>query len=173
MQSSDTAYVFDQHAAHERVFYERFMEAYRNGSHVPQPVLTPFTVNVSADVYNMERDWMQTVAGMGYDIEDFGGNSFVVRGIPAYMSPGEADLFIRGLLEALDDPDIRGDAVEDKLIMRSCKSAVKGGEKLSEKEIEDLMSSLSQCANPYSCPHGRPTFIKLTKNDIERTFRRT
>ena len=172
MQSSDTAYVFDQHAAHERVFYERFMEAYRNGSHVPQPVLTPFTVNVSADVYNMERDWMQTVAGMGYDIEDFGGNSFVVRGIPAYMSPGEADLFIRGLLEVLDDPDIRGDAVEDKLIMRSCKSAVKGGEKLSEKEIEDLMSSLSQCANPYSCPHGRPTFIKLTKYDIERTFRR-
>ena len=172
MQSRDTAYVFDQHAAHERVFYERFMDSYRRGSHVPQPVLTPFTVNVSADVYTMDRDWMETVHAMGYDIEDFGSNSFLVRGIPAYMDPGEADRFIRGLLDALEDPHIRGGAIEDKLIMRSCKSAVKGGERLSEKEIRDLIHSLSLCSNPYSCPHGRPTFIKLTKYDIERAFRR-
>ena len=172
MQSKDSLYIFDQHAAHERVFYERFMRGYNGSAHVPQPVLTPFTLNVSADVYHADRNWLDDMKGFGYDIEDFGDRTFIVRGIPAYMSVEEAERFARAYLDAIDEESGRNNTVIDKLIMRSCKSAVKAHDKLSEMEIKDLMDKLSKCENPYSCPHGRPTFIKMTTYDIERSFRR-
>ncbi len=172
MQGRDTLYIFDQHAAHERVFYERFMEGYKNSSHVPQPILTPFTLSVSADVYLSGRDRLDDLRAMGYDIEDFGGSTFMIRGIPEYMTAEEAEGFVRGFIEASPDAGSGNDTVRDKLIMRSCKSAVKANDRLSEHEIKDLMSKLAACENPYSCPHGRPTFIKMTSYDLERSFRR-
>ena len=171
MQGKDCLYIFDQHAAHERIFYERFMEGYRNSSHIPQPVLTAFTINVSADVYLNEREHLDELAAMGFDIEDFGENTFIVRGIPEFMTLDEADGFLRGWLT--DTHEHSGNsAVRDKLIMKSCKSAVKANDSLSELEINDLIKKLSGCVNPFSCPHGRPTFIKVTRYDIERSFRR-
>ncbi len=172
MQSKDSLYIFDQHAAHERIFYERFMQGYNSTEHVPQPVLTAFTLNVSADVYCAERDWLDDMRNFGYDIEDFGEKTFIVRGIPAYMNAEEAESFARSYIEAASEERGHNRTVIDKLIMRSCKSAVKARDKLSELEINELMRSLSKCDNPYSCPHGRPTFIKLTEYDIERSFRR-
>lgn len=172
MQGRDTLYIFDQHAAHERVFYEKFMEGYKNSSHVPQPILTPFTLSVSADVYLSGRDRLDDLRAMGYDIEDFGGSTFMIRGIPEYMTTEEAGGFVRGFIEASPDAGSGNDTVRDKLIMRSCKSAVKANDRLSEHEINDLMSRLAACENPYSCPHGRPTFIKMTSYDLERSFRR-
>ena len=172
MQSKDSLYIFDQHAAHERVFYERFMQGHKNSSHLPQPVLTPFTLNVSADVYFADRGWLEDMKSFGYDIEDFGDRTFMVRGIPAYMSVEEAERFARAYLDAIGEESGYNKTVVDKLIMRSCKSAVKAHDKLSEMEIKDLMDKLSKCENPYSCPHGRPTFIKMTTYDIERSFRR-
>ena len=171
MQGKGSLYIFDQHAAHERIFYERFMKGYRNSSHVPQPVLTAFTISVSADVYLSEKDHLDELRRMGYDIEDFGDRTFIVRGIPEYMTPEEADGFARGWFEGTRGSG-DNDAVRDKLIMRSCKSAVKANDSLSEMEINDLMTKLAECANPFSCPHGRPTFIRVTSYDIERSFRR-
>ncbi len=172
MQSRDTVYLFDQHAAHERVFYEKFTDHYLRGEKNTQPVLAPLTINVSADVYYMRRDWLAPLEQAGYDIEDFGAETFVIRGIPSYMELSEADAFARSYLEALDEVSGRNDIVIDKLIMKSCKSAVKAGEHLSPMEIRDLISKLAACANPYCCPHGRPTFIRYTKYEIERSFRR-
>ena len=173
MQGEDSLYVFDQHAAHERVFYERFMDGYRNSTHIPQPVLTPFTINVSADVYLSERNHLDGLRSMGYDIEDFGDRTFIVRGVPEYMTLEEADGFARGWFEG--SGELCGgmnETVRDKLIMRSCKSAVKANDSLTEKEISDLIGKLSECGNPFSCPHGRPTFIRVTSYEIERSFRR-
>ncbi len=172
MEGRDTLYIFDQHAAHERIFYEKFMAAYNNEEHIPQPILTPFTLNVSADVYFMERAWLDDLHRMGYDIEDFGECTFIVRGVPPYMSLEEADGFVRAYAEALYDAGGSNDVVRDKLIMRSCKSAVKANDRLSELEIRELIGKLASCENPYACPHGRPTFIKLSSYDIERSFRR-
>ena len=172
MQSRDTVYLFDQHAAHERIFYEKFTDHYLRGEKNTQPVLSPLTINVSADVYYMSRDWLAPLEQAGYDIEDFGAETFVIRGIPSYMELSEADAFARFYLEALDEVSGRNDIVIDKLIMKSCKSAVKAGEHLSPMEIRDLISKLAACANPYCCPHGRPTFIRYTKYEIERSFRR-
>ena len=172
MQGRDELYIFDQHAAHERVFYEKFMRAYESSAHSPQPILTTFTINVSHDVYSMDREWLNDLTRMGYDIEDFGDCTFIVRGIPSYMTVGEAEGFARGFAEAAGEIGGSNRVVIDKLIMRSCKSAVKANDVLSEMEIKSLMEELAGCSNPYSCPHGRPTFIKFTSYDIERSFKR-
>ena len=172
MQGSDEVYIFDQHAAHERIFYEKFMRGYNNSAHSPQPVLTAFTINVSNDVYSMSGEWLGDLIRMGYDIEDFGDCTFIVRGIPPYMSLSEAEGFARGYAEAVGETGGINKVVVDKLITRSCKSAVKAHDVLSEQEITDLMSELAKCDNPYSCPHGRPTFIRISSYDIERSFRR-
>ena len=172
MQGKDELYIFDQHAAHERIFYEKFMRGYNNSAHSPQPVLTAFTINVSNDVYSMSGEWLGDLIRMGYDIEDFGDCTFIVRGIPSYMSVGEAEGFARGYAEAAGEAGGSNRVVIDKLITKSCKSAVKAYDVLSEHEITDLMSELAKCDNPYSCPHGRPTFIRVSSYDIERSFRR-
>ena len=172
MQGSDELYIFDQHAAHERTFYEKFMRGYNNSAHSPQPVLTAFTINVSNDVYSMSGEWLGDLIRMGYDIEDFGDCTFIVRGIPPYMSLSEAEGFARGYAEAAGEAGGSNKVVIDKLITKSCKSAVKAYDVLSEQEINDLMSELAECDNPYSCPHGRPTFIRISSYDIERSFKR-
>lgn len=172
MQGRDELFIFDQHAAHERVFYEKFLRGYNNSAHSPQPVLTSFTINVSHDVYSMSREWLSDLIRMGYDIEDFGDCTFVVRGIPPYMSIDEAEGFARGYAEAAGEAGGSNRVVIDKLITKSCKSAVKAHDVLSEHEINDLMAKLAECDNPYSCPHGRPTFIRVSSYDIERSFRR-
>ena len=174
MQSEDTVYFFDQHAAHERINYERFLSAYLNSEQYPQPVLTPVTINVSADVYYIAKDMLEPLIRMGYDISDFGSGTFIMRGVPAYVTLGEAESFVRKYLEETAQEGGSGlnTAVVDKLIMRSCKASVKGGEKLSEREVTDLISRLSECRDPYACPHGRPTFIRYTRYDIERSFKR-
>lgn len=172
MQGKDELYIFDQHAAHERIFYEKFMRGYNNSAHSPQPVLTAFTINVSNDVYSMSGEWLGDLIRMGYDIEDFGDCTFIVRGIPPYMSVDEAERFAGAYAEAAGEAGGSNTVVVDKLITKSCKSAVKAHDVLSEHEITDLMSELAECDNPYSCPHGRPTFIRISSYDIERSFRR-
>lgn len=173
MQSADIAYLIDQHAAHERIMYERFITVYNDSEHVSQPMLMHFSIETSSDVYAAERFWMDDLARLGFDIDDFGNNTFIVRGIPTYMDRGEAELFIHTYIE---DPESRSDrgntTVIDKLIMRSCKAAVKGNNKLSTMEIEELIKQLSNCVNPFSCPHGRPTFIRFTLSEISRAFKR-
>ena len=173
MQSTDIAYLIDQHAAHERIMYERFITMYNDSEHVSQPMLMPFSIETSSDVYAGERFWMDDLARLGFDIDDFGNNTFIVRGIPTYMDRGEAEIFLHTYIE---DPDSRPDrgntTVIDKLIMRSCKAAVKGNNKLSTMEIEELIRQLSNCVNPFSCPHGRPTFIRFTLSEISRAFKR-
>ena len=173
MQSTDIAYLIDQHAAHERIMYEHFITVYNDSEHVSQPMLMPFSIETSSDVYAAERFWMDDLARLGFDIDDFGNNTFIVRGIPTYMDRGEAELFIHTYIE---DPESRSDrgntTVIDKLIMRSCKAAVKGNNKLSTMEIEELIKQLSNCVNPFSCPHGRPTFIRFTLSEISHAFKR-
>ena len=120
----------------------------------------------------MDNEWLNDLRRMGYDIEDFGECSYIVRGIPPYMSAGEAERFAAAFAEGAREAGASNKTVIDKLILRSCKSAVKANDVLSEFEINDLMKKLAACDNPFSCPHGRPTFIKISSYDIERSFRR-
>ena len=173
-RAGDNLFILDQHAAHERILYEHLIQQYNKEVHLPQPIITPILLNTSGDVYNGTREWMEILERIGYDIEDFGTNTFIIRGIPAYMDVSEAEKFARETID-IQDNEVhlhRNTPVVDKLIMRSCKAAVKANDHLSEGEIRELLATLSQCVNPFSCPHGRPTFIRISKYEIERAFRR-
>ncbi len=166
-------YLIDQHAAHERVFYERFLREYRSEEKVRQSMLIPLQFTVSADVEAAEEDWIECVRRMGYHIEPFGERVYIVREMPAFMAAAEGEDFLRQFfLELEERPDLSRFATLDRLIIRSCKSAVKGGDKLHPEEIRALLEQLDACDNPWSCPHGRPTFVKMTRRDLERMFKR-
>ena len=172
-QDEDCFYMIDQHAAHERVFYEKLMRQFEAEEKVSQQMLVPLSFSVASEVAESENSWIGQVRAMGYDIEFFGNNTYIVREIPAFMEMSEAEAFLGDLFGAFRDrPDLTDHRTLDKIITRSCKSAVKGGDTLDAAEIEALMTQLSACRNPFSCPHGRPTFIKMTRYELERMFKR-
>ena len=169
----DDFYLIDQHAAHERVFYEKLLRQYNEREKLSQQLLLPLNMNVSANVTVTEDVWIEDVRSMGYDIEFFGSNTYIVREIPAFMELREAEDFLTDFFKELGSrPDLTDRNVLEKIVMRSCKSAVKGGDVLTEAEIDGLIKDLSACVNPFSCPHGRPTFIRMTRYEIEKLFKR-
>ena len=172
-QLSDVMYLIDQHAAHERVHYERFLREYHNSDTPSQSLLVPLQITVSADTAASEEDWIGELQKMGYSIEPFGDRVYIVREYPAFLSAEDSEAFIKDFIMGLDEnPDLRDFADLERIIMRSCKSAVKGGDSLHRMEIKALLEQLSQCDNPYSCPHGRPVFVKMTRYDLEKLFKR-
>lgn len=171
MQAEDAVYLFDQHAAHERIFFEKFKKSYESNDQLPQPILTPITITVSDSIYALDIDWIDDMYDMGFDINDFGPNTFVIKGIPSYLSVEEAETFARDFIDNIGEYT-ENKAVLDKLIMNACKAAIKANDTLSIMEIKDLIKALSLCENPFSCPHGRPTFLKVTKGQIEKAFKR-
>ena len=172
-QFEDKVYFIDQHAAHERVFYEKFLSEYKNSEKHYQHILIPVIREVTPALKSIEYIWMPLLESMGFLIEEFGDRTYRVTAIPVFMQISEAEAVLDYLLENIKEgTDIDNFVKIDKLIMRSCKSAVKGGDSLSMKECEELIYLLSNCENPYSCPHGRPTFIKLGKYEIEKMFKR-
>lgn len=169
----DSFYLIDQHAAHERIFYERLLAQYNNAEKVRQPLLMPLQFHVAAQITVTEEAWLSQVCSMGYEIAFFGNNTYLVREIPAFMELDEAGTFLSDLFRSLEDkPDLTNRKTLEKIIMRSCKSAVKGGDALSDSEVDALIKDLASCANPFSCPHGRPTFIRMRKYEIEKLFKR-
>lgn len=178
--AGDNLYIIDQHAAHERINYERLVEAYNKKTQSPQSILTPFSIEVSSSIYEREDIWSKILKKLGFDFDDFGDRTFIFRGIPKYMNIEEARLFVQTFIDELDEEFLNryenlnylNSRVIDKLIMKSCKKSVKGGDKLSIMEMQELIDDMSKCDNPFSCPHGRPTMIKINKNDVEKIFKR-
>lgn len=172
-QDDDNFYLIDQHAAHERIFYEKLLKQYDSADKAVQELMIPLNFNVSADVGASEESWIDDIRNMGYDIELFGNNVYIVRAIPAFMEMQEAEEFLNDLFNQFsDNPDLTSRSVLEKIIMRSCKSAVKAGDNLDNIEIQALLNQLKACDNPYSCPHGRPVFIKMSNYEIEKMFKR-
>ena len=170
---SDSFYLIDQHAAHERVFYEKLLKQYNETEKMRQQLLMPLQFHVPVQVTSAEETWLEKVISMGYDISFFGNNTYIVREIPAFMDMSEAESFLEDFFRELEDkPDLTNRKTLDRIITRSCKSAVKGGDHLEAAETDALMKDLYNCINPFSCPHGRPTFIRMTKYEIEKLFKR-
>lgn len=170
---SDSFYMIDQHAAHERIFYEKLLKQYNSSEKLSQQLMLPFSFDVPAHISADEEKWLDELLSMGYNIENFGERTYIVREIPAFMEIAEAETFLYDIFKELDDkPDLTNKNVLDKIIMRSCKNAVKSGDILSKEETEALINELKNCVNPFSCPHGRPTFIRMTRHEIEKMFKR-
>ncbi len=166
-------YLIDQHAAHERIFYEKLASEYENSEKLKQPLLMPFIITTSLSAGEDSAGWLSALSQMGFTMEEFGPDTYRVSEIPMFMELSEAEDFIKEFIENIHaSTDLRNMVVVNKLIMMSCKAAVKANDKLSDEEISALIKDLSKCVNPFSCPHGRPTFIKLTHYEIEKMFKR-
>lgn len=170
---ADCFYLIDQHAAHERIFYEKLMRQYESEEKLSQTILTPIIADVPYSIKSSEDSWVHIIRSMGFDIEPFGAKSYIIKEIPAFMELSEAQNMVNYFLENINENiDIKNEARINKIIMKSCKSAVKANDVLSMAECQRLIDDLAECENPYSCPHGRPTFIKMTKYEVEKMFKR-
>ncbi|QHI73732.1 DNA mismatch repair endonuclease MutL [Aminipila terrae] len=166
-------YLIDQHAAHERIFYEKLLKQYKDEEKLHQTILTPIMAEVPYAIKSTEKSWVQLLRNMGFEIEPFGTRTYIIKEIPMFMELSEAQNMVDYFLENIgEDVDIENEAKVSRIITRSCKSAVKANDVLSMAECRQLMNDLAKCENPYSCPHGRPTFIKMTKYEIEKMFKR-
>ena len=166
-------YLIDQHAAHERIFYEKLVGEYESSEKARQSLLVPLIINVSLAVSENHFDWLDALAKIGFTIDEFGSGTFRITEIPMFMELSEAEDFVNQFIENINDStNLSNKVVIDKLIMMSCKAAVKANDVLRMDEIRALINDLSSCINPFSCPHGRPTFIRLTHYEIEKMFKR-
>ena len=169
----DNFFLIDQHAAHERIFYEKLVGEYEKEEKTRQPILFPLIIDVDLKTKEEDAKWLQILNNMGFTIEAFGQNSYRISEIPTFMELSEAEDFINDFVDSITTTtNFRNSIVINKLIMKSCKSAIKANDHLEKEEIDALIKDLKNCINPFSCPHGRPTFIKLSRYEIERLFKR-
>ena len=174
IQYGNQLYIMDQHAAHEKVNYERLMEAYRKKERITQFVSPPMVISLTRAEEAILEEFKSEFERIGFTIEPYGGREYAISEIPANLyGINEKDLF----LEMLSDLEDRGsmqpsELIASKLASMSCKAAIKGGQKISFKEADALVSQLLTLENPYACPHGRPTIITMTKYELEKKFKR-
>ncbi len=169
----DCMYIIDQHAAHERVFYEAFMKHYEADAGVTQPVLAPLLIDRPRTLADLTDIIKSELLKMGFTVEEFGSQSFIVKTIPLFMELDEAEHFVKDYLASITPDMDYKDPNRRKIIMgRACKNAVKARDNITFEEAKALLQDLAKCDNPYTCPHGRPTLVKLSLYDIERMFKR-
>lgn len=174
IQYGNQLYIMDQHAAHEKVNYERLMEAYRKKERITQFVSPPMVISLTRAEEAILEEFKNEFERIGFTIEPYGGREYAISEIPANLyGINEKELF----LEMLSDLEDRGsmqpsELIASKLASMSCKAAIKGGQKISFQEADALVSQLLTLENPYACPHGRPTIITMTKYELEKKFKR-
>ncbi|MFZ5354202.1 MAG: DNA mismatch repair endonuclease MutL [Bacillota bacterium] len=172
-QSNDTFYIIDQHAAHERIMYEYLLSKYDNGDIAVQQLLLPIIIELSPKETIILSSSLTVFQRLGFELEWFGENAVAIRSIPIIMGEPCSGEFFSEVLSLLDGEtrDIKT-AKEKIIISMSCKNAVKAGAALTQEEMTELVSRLSQTKLPYTCPHGRPTIITLSDYELERKFKR-
>lgn len=174
IEYEDKLFIIDQHAAHEKVLYERTMKRVREKEFSSQRISPPIILTLSLEEQEMLERYEEQISAFGYEIEPFGGKEYAITAIPAdFEAVDMKSMFI----DMLDDfTNISGreapELILEKVASMSCKAAIKGGNHISRPEAEQLIDELLTLENPYHCPHGRPTIISMTKYEIERKFKR-
>lgn len=173
VEFEDKMFLIDQHAAHEKVIYEKKLKDFNNKDRLSQAV-TPMVITFNMQEQEVLVNYRELLYELGFEIEHFGGNEYVIRGVPADLTGlDEKEVFIE-IIDSLMEEGRRADSetVLSRLASISCKAAVKGNHKLSFIEAQSLIDQLMELENPYNCPHGRPTIISMDKYEIERKFKR-
>lgn len=167
-------YLIDQHAAHERILYEKLVGEFLNRKSGSQQLLTPVIRDVSPALASCDGEWIPVLERMGFGAEIFGEGSYIIREIPFFMTIEESEEFLDEFFDAYAEDGKGPDnfIAIDKIITRSCKSAIKAHDYIKPEETEALIKDLKACRNPFSCPHGRPTFIRFSLYEIEHMFKR-
>lgn len=174
IEHDNKLYIIDQHAAHEKVLYERMMKQLKNKEMTTQYVSPPIILSLTRAEQDILERFADVFAELGYVISPFGGNEFAIEGVPGNLFSFDVKTFFMELLASCDS--LKGndghDMILEKIASMSCKAAIKGNNRLSRPEIEALLEELLSLENPYHCPHGRPTIIAMTKYEIEKKFKR-
>lgn len=173
VQYEDKFYIIDQHAAHEKVLYERTVRSLANKEIISQMVSPPLVLTLSMQEAEKLSRYQDYFKELGFEIEPFGGKEYTVSAVPANLyGLAEKDLFLE-LLDSLEYVNGRNaEMILDKIASMSCKAAVKGNQRMSTAEAQALIEELLALENPYNCPHGRPTIISVTRQEIEKKFKR-
>lgn len=175
VQFGDKMFIIDQHAAHEKVLYERTIKRLKDRQTISQNINPPIILSLSMREEEIVREYMDYFNELGYEIEEFGGREYAVRSVPFDLfSVAKKDLLMEIIDDLSDDASLKrqSDLILDRVATMSCKAAVKGNNKLSFQEANALIDELMGLDNPYNCPHGRPTIISMSKYELEKKFKR-
>ncbi len=173
IEYEDKFYMMDQHAAHEKVIYERYMRHLKGKKMDCQMIAPPVIVELSMREEQALNNNIDIFQKIGFEIEAFGGKSYKITGIPADLPNIDLNQLFIDILDRIGKENpIALDIVTQRVATMACKAAVKGNNQLSENEVKQLIYELMQAENPYNCPHGRPTLIVMSKYEVERKFKR-
>ena len=174
IEFSDHLYIVDQHAAHEKVLYERTVATLKNREYTSQLVNPPVILTLGSTEQVLLEKYMGYFTGIGFEIEHFGGNEYAVRAVPDNLFSIARKELLTEMLDSLSDDIFKGspDSVYERIASMSCKAAVKGNNPISAAEADRLIDQLLGLENPYACPHGRPTIISMSRHELERKFKR-
>lgn len=167
-------YIIDQHAAHEKVLYERTMKSLENKEFTSQQLSPPMILTLNMQEEALLSQYMEHFTRLGFEIEPFGGKEYSVSAVPANLyGIAQKELFLE-MLDGLAEQTgrVQAEMINEKIASMSCKAAVKGKHRMSALEAEALIGELLSLENPYNCPHGRPTIISMTKYELEKKFKR-
>ena len=173
-EGQDCVYIIDQHAAHERIMYEQLTEHLKRGKLASQALLEPVVVDVSPIEMEAVRENLSLLSAIGYIIDEFGAGSLLVRAVPVFFGVPQSKEFLNEVISGLirqADKD-RQELKQDDIIKMACKKAVKANQKLSLSEMDNLIHQLMKTDMPFTCPHGRPVFVTLTRYQLEKMFKR-
>ena len=172
LQKGESMYLMDQHAAHERVLFERYMNAFHKREVHMQMLLDPIVLELSSvDMLRVEKN-IDVFKNFGFEVEIFGMNNILIRGVPNLFGTPQSEKFILELIDNIDKISNNYDLKDDRFAVMACKSAIKANDRIQNIEIESLFRQLEKCENPYTCPHGRPTMVEISKAEIEKMFKR-
>ncbi len=166
--------MIDQHAAHEKVNYERLMGQYRQKNVLSQGLLPPVIVTLSGQEEAVLKENLDTFCALGFEVEAFGGSEYALRSVPTDLyGCQEQEMFLEVLDGLIDGSGFGGiRVIEEKIASMSCKAAVKGNSKMNVREAEALIDELLALENPYNCPHGRPVIVSMTRAEMDKKFKR-
>lgn len=171
--SPEAIFVIDQHAAHERVLYEQALAAFDKAQLVSQKLLFPVNVEFDAVTFQLAESTAEKFASLGFEVKPFGARSIAIYAAPAVVRSANPERLYRSMLEDLEGVESEGERIHKKVAQSfACRAAIKAGDRLDEQEMAALVNDLFACANPYVCPHGRPTMIRLPKAELEKRFGR-
>lgn len=174
VQMEDKLYIIDQHAAHEKVLYERIVKEMKNRKVTSQLLSPPLIISLNLQECDKLNTYMHVFTSLGFEIEVFGGQEYSIRAVPQNLYGLTQEDFFIEILDQLEETPIAKapDVLSDRMATMACKAAVKGNQKLSSQEAIALIDELLTLDNPYNCPHGRPTIISMTKYELEKKFKR-
>ena len=172
LEKNEAMYLLDQHAAHEKVLYEEYMKKFKNHKIDMQMLLDPIVMEFSnVDMMKIENN-MDLFLNFGSEIELFGNNHIMVRGVPTIFGTPESEKFILQIIDNMEDLSSSYDLKGDKFASMACRAAIKANDKIHIIEMKKLLLQMEKCENPFTCPHGRPTIVEISKKEIEKMFKR-